>query len=119
MMPLSVGRGEPTTKCHRCKLDVYIPSEKIDPLSSEGGFISSKIQSQLDTNVESLIQTQTVLGAVKTGKASKAAQVFEQTQIPKLAEDGTRGDSTLLAEADDLGLGINRPSEGFPEISVH
>jgi len=89
----------------------------LDPSSSEGRFIEGQIQAQLGTNIESFLQTEKVLTAVKTGKPSKAAAVFEQTVTPELAEAGTRPGSTILLSAEEAGLAINRPSEGFPAIS--
>lgn len=89
----------------------------LSPESSEGAFIDTQIQAQLATNVESLLQTEKVLTAVQTGKASKAQAVFEQTVTPELAEAGTRGGSTVLGEADEFGVAINRPSQGIPAIS--
>jgi len=89
----------------------------LDPSSSEGRFIEGQIQAQLGTEVESFLQTEKVLSAVKTGKGPKAAEVFEQTVTPELAEAGTRPGSTILLSAEEAGLAINRPSEGFPAIS--
>ena len=89
----------------------------LDPSSSEGAFIDTQIQSQLGTNVESFLQTEKVITAIKTEKGPKAAEVFEQTVTPELAEAGTRGGSTFLISAEEAGLAINRPKEGFPAIS--
>ncbi len=104
----TVKKGEVTSK----------PIKNIlDPGSSEGAFIDTQVQVQLAGNVEDLLVVEKGISALKTGKASKAASVFEQTVTPQIAESGAFGGSTFLISAQEAGLAINRPSEGFPAIS--
>ena len=94
-----------------------VQPSKIMPQEPEGQFISGQITTQLAGFGEAVVTSETSLAAIKTEKGGKALEVFEQTVTSGLPESGVRLGSTGLYTAEELGLAINRPSEGIPRYS--